>query len=240
MKLSKVLPMINCMFKEKDTLKDPKFAILLVKNKKIKKKVQGYKGFYWSNKAFTTLKDLNKTVFPRKYVQGHAYGANKSSLEILLVKKRDIDNDSAGRIVMTALGPIVENVKGNWDIIDKFEYQFEETFKVYGVEERYSILQILANIFLERLSAKNQYDVYEINAKIYITDWKKDDIIFACKCKNDALRMYNFLINYFHNLNCTKFFFNVEPPQMKKREIKKRILEKTCIPKDVLRHSNMG
>ncbi len=194
------------------------YAILLVKNKKIHRIVQNYGKFYLAEKLFNAMRENNTTVFPSKYrtTKGDE-SIYKNTLEILFVrKKRD---GSEFRKIYTGMGIIEEKVNGDWEIIQKFTLKSEECFKVYGYKRRLNSLEILSNIFLDRLRKAKSYEVYIVNNKIVITDSMDDFNMILCHNVDDAKRLYNFFLEFLTSKNMVLFMFRGIAATDKKKEL---------------------
>jgi hypothetical protein len=194
------------------------YAILLVKNKKIHRIVQNYGKFYLAEKLFNAMRENNTTVFPSKYrtTKGDE-SIYKNTLEILFVRKKK--DGSEFRKIYTGMGIIEEKVNGDWEIIQKFTLKSEECFKVYGYKRRLNSLEILSNIFLDRLRKAKSYEVYIVNNKIVITDSMDDFNMILCHNVDDAKRLYNFLLEFLTSKNMVLFMFRGIAATDKKKEL---------------------
>jgi hypothetical protein len=203
------------------------YALVLVKKKKIVKVIQNYKKLSAAKILFETLKKDNLVVFPERYNSTNELV--KCSVEILLIKKKT--SDSGFRKIFTGMGVIEEKVIGDWDIIDKFPFEVEELFKVYGYEQKMTAVDILANIFIERLKKGDPYDVYAFNNKLVITN-DKEVIVILCKSEYDSSRLHDFFLKYFLEKKMGIFIFRgVLKDGLRKRQLYAMIEEKLGIPK---------
>ena len=203
------------------------YALVLVKKKKIVKVIQNYKKLSAAKILFETLKKDNHVVFPERYNSTNELV--KCAVEILLIKKKT--SDSGFRKIFTGMGVIEEKVIGDWDIIDKFPFEVEELFKVYGYEQKMTAVDILANIFIERLKKGDPYDVYAFNNKLVITN-DKEVIVILCKSEYDSSRLHDFFLKYFLEKKMGIFIFRgVLKDGLRKRQLYTMIEEKLGIPK---------
>jgi hypothetical protein len=224
-----VMNYFNNLFFRNDAFNPEKtnYAIVLVKNKKVVKVVQNYKQFAAAKNFFTTLKTNNHVVFPERFLA--SVEMLKNTFEVLLVKKKT--TDSGFRKIFTGMGVIEEKVIGDWDIIDKFTYEIEENFKVYGYEQRMTAVDILANIFIDRLKELSPYDVYAFNNKLVITN-DEEVIVILCKSEYDSRRLHDFYLKYFLNKKIGIFIFRgILENGKRKRELYIFIEKKLGIPK---------
>lgn len=203
------------------------FALVLVKNKKVVKVIQNYKKLSAAKSLFERLKEDNHVVFPEKLAAHEEL--IKQSWEVLLIKKKK--TESGFRKIFTGMGIIEEKVIGDWDIIDKFLFEVEETFKVYGYEQKMTAVDILANIFIDKIKKGETYDVYAFNNKILITN---DIEVFVILCKSvyDSSRLHDFFLKYFLNKKIGIFIFRgVLKDSKRKRELYTMVEKKLGIPK---------
>lgn len=183
------------------------YAIILTYNKKIVTIVQNYKTKNGAENLFNRIKTENKTVIPAKYTVTAVNGNRLSEhiYEILLVKKKD--EDSIERRIITGIGIFTEKVIGDWEILDRFEFNVEQDYKVYGYKSYMHFQEIIANLFMSRINNSKEYDVLVYKSKIVITDFKKDFDVIICRCPEEALELNHTLLNYFFSKCITKFFF---------------------------------
>jgi hypothetical protein len=227
--IKNVINFFNNYFSAKTVFNAEKkeFALVLVKHKKVVKIIQNYKKLSAAKTLFETLKNDNHVVFPERF--NSTKEVVKCAVEVLLIKKRK--TDSGFRKIFTGMGVIEEKVIGDWDIVDKFSFEVEEVFKVYGYEQKMTAVDILANIFIERLKKAEPYDVYAFNNKLVITN-DKEVIVILCKSESDSRRLHDFFLKYFLDKKLGIFIFRgVLDNGSRKRELYKMIEEKLGIPK---------
>lgn len=194
------------------------YTILLVKNKKVHRIVQNYGKFYLAEKLFNAMRENNTAVFPSKYRTAKGdESVYKNTLEILFVRKKK--EGSEFRKIYTGMGVIEEKVNGDWEIIQKFTLKNEECFKVYGYKKRLNILEILSNIFLERIKNVKPYEIYIINNKVVITDSLEDFNMILCHNVDDAKRLYNYFLEYLTSKNMVLFMFRGIATAEKRQEL---------------------
>lgn len=227
--IKNVINYFNNYFSAKTVFNPEKkeFALVLVKQKKVVKIIQNYKKLSAAKILFETLKKDNYVIFPERFNSTNVL--SKSATEVLLIKKRK--TDSGFRKIFTGMGVIEEKVIGDWDIVDKFTFEIEEVFKVYGYEQKMTAVDILANIFIERLKKGEPYDVYAFNNKLVITN-DKEVIVILCKSEYDSRRLHDFLLKYFLDKKMGIFIFRgILENGKRKRELYKMIEDKLGIPK---------
>lgn len=227
--IKNVINFFNNYFSAKTVFNSEKkeFALVLVKKKKVVKIIQNYKKLSAAKALFETLKNDNHVVFPERF--NSTDELSKSAIEVLLIKKRK--TDSGFRKIFTGMGVIEERVIGDWDIVDKFTFEIEEVFKVYGYEQKMTAVDILVNIFIERLKKGEPYDVYAFNNKLVITN-DKEVIVILCKSEPDSRRLHDFFLKYFLDKKLGIFIFRgILENGQRKRVLYKMIEEKLGIPK---------
>lgn len=234
--IKNVVNYFNNYFSSKSVFNAEKreYALVLVKHKKILKVIQNYKMLSAAKTLFENLKNDNHVIFPEKFNSTNEIV--KCTYEILLIRKKA--SDSGFRRVFTGMGVIDEKVKGDWDIIDKFNFEVEELFKVYGYKQKMTAVDILANIFIDRLKKGDPYDVYAFNNKLVITN-DKEVIVILCKSEYDSNRLHDFFLKYFLEKKMGIFIFRgILKNNERKRQLYKMIEEQLGISKSwMYRHT---
>ena len=206
------------------------YTILLVQNKKVKKIVQNYGKFYLAEKLFNAMRENNTAVFPSKYrTAKEGESVYKNTLEILFVRKKK--EGSEFRKIYTGMGVIEEKVTGDWEIIQKFTLKSEECFKVYGYKRRLNVLEILSNIFLDRIKNVKPYEVYIVNNKLVITDGLDDFNMILCHNVDDTKRLYNYFLEYLTSKNMVLFMFRGIAVADKKKELMEEAIKHLGVSK---------
>jgi len=159
-----------------------------------------------------------KVVFPLKYVNTKAI--KPADFELLVIKYKDDANqvsevkDDYGRYVK------YESNSPNWEIIDRRPYEKEETFWVYGynpIHQRKNFMWIY-NEFVKKES-ENKYNFKEVlilKNKVIFHNAGHIDMVL-CKCKEDAIRMYNLIEKMATEDGIKYIVFNGEIKQGKMR-----------------------
>lgn len=179
------------------------YSIILTNHGKIKDKIVSKETESKIYKEFNKLlKENKKVIFPMKY-NNEKHVMVESEHELYIIKcKEDFDNDT--NKIKDANGKYTsyETSDDNWIIVDRSEYQIEETFWVYGYHPKLQ-RKTFEWIFNELISkgAKNKYMFKTIQIylnKILIDCNGKLDIVI-CKNKNDSIRFYNQLEEWCKN-----------------------------------------
>ena len=201
-------------------------------------KQDGFIGVYLTiDKAYEKLKELTETntdiVFP-SLITHSEYGnsLSDSKYEYLLLERKFDDTIPKLR---NEFGKLVEQRSNseNWNIIDKRKYQVEETFWVWGFNnktERKTFPWIYENILIGGLS--NSYDIKRVllykNKVIIKNDDDTMDLIF-CKTKSDAFRFYQLLEEKVKQAKNRQIFFvgSYDVISDKRRKLEEELMEMT-------------
>lgn len=206
----------------KEKLPPIKYKIISCKNGKQNKFIGKYRNSEDAHESFNKLKEVNETViFPTLSTGVNTF--ENSIDEYLLIEKNDNEISSMFR---NEYGVNVENKTNvdGWVIIDKFRYYKEETFSVFGYDnrsERKTFLWIYQNIVLSDDDPSNFKMIYTYKNKLVIkSDIGTIDIVF-CKSAFDSVRFYNLLQTYIKKDKIKRILFIGD--YSKKSKEKKRI-----------------
>ena len=142
------------------------------------------------------LEESKKVVFPARVQIGETIEAYRD--EYLILEKNRTGDKEAPRL-RNEFGKLVkqETNSDTWIMLDKFSYDTEETFWVYGYDPlrgRKTFEWIYLNIILYGI--ETTYDIKRVmlykNKIIVKDDAGNLDIVF-CKTQSDAIRFYNLL-----------------------------------------------
>ena len=138
--------------------------------------------------------DISKNVvFPRKIVNTN--GESDSYDEYVILKRNKGSEEVP--LLRNDYGKLVEHRTNTdkWVIFDKFRYQVEETFWVYGYDprtDRKTFIWIYDNLLVGKIANKYDYKrVIEYKNKLIVKDDSGDMDIVICKNRSDAIRLYN-------------------------------------------------
>jgi hypothetical protein len=146
-------------------------------------------------KKFNELLKKNKEIsFPIQY-NNLKHVMVESKYELVIIKCKEFGDKEVNKI-RDEYGQFVNYVSSNedWIVIDRANYDVEETFWVYGYHpklQRKTFDWIFDNMIYK--NAKNKYMFKSIQIylnKILIDCNEKLDIVI-CKNKKDAIRFYN-------------------------------------------------
>ena len=151
-----------------------------------------------------------KVKFPVYYVSGKYI--EPAHYEIVIIKKRLNENDPKTTRLRNQHGEFVEHTttNENWIVFDKAPYFKEETFWVYGYDnktDRKTCQWIVDNLILNSIESK--YDVIRVlvyKNKLIIKYDNKPMSIIMCKNKSDCIRLYNFILEKMTNEKIKQVF----------------------------------
>jgi len=178
------------------------YRIIRFNNKQQQKYIGRY---HTAEDAYLAKEQFEKAnaniVFPKEYTNN---GRNKSKVykktgEYLILKRVEEGYPYTPQL-RNEFGKLVDhtiNLK-NWAIMDKFPYLEEETFWVYGFDnktDRKTFEWIYQNLALDYIEDNyNMVNIYLYNNKVIFRYDNKEFNFVICKNVSDAIRMYN-LIN---------------------------------------------
>ena len=156
------------------------------------------------------LEESKKVIFPAQIQISKTIGEYRE--EYLILEKNRF-GDKEEPFLRNQFGKLVrqETDSKTWIVLDKFPYDVEETFWVYGfdpVRGRKTFEWIYHNIILRDIETK--FDIKRVmlyKNKIVIKDDAGNlDIIF-CKTMSDAIRFYNLLSSWVNEKRVKQVFF---------------------------------
>lgn len=145
-------------------------------------------------KLYKLLKENENVVFPMQY-NNHYHQMVEARYELIVLKRRE-ESDSLVNKVKNEYGEYVDYETDNdkWIVIDRANYNMEETFWVYGYHpkiQRKTFQWVFDNFVLK--GSKNKYMfkniVLYLNKILFECDGNLEMVI--CKNKNDSVRFYN-------------------------------------------------
>lgn len=207
----------------------------------------GYVGKYIDvesayNKMDELLENSKKVIYPMKTTHSDTVGDNK--YEYLILERKNDDNDVV--YLRNDIGKMVEQKTDSekWAIYDKFSFDVEETFWVWGYNnknDRKTFMWIYDNILMKNISI--QYSIVRIliykNKIIFKYDDDTMDIVF-CKTISDAIRFYNLLQDMVKKNKIRQVFFLGQYNDItdKRRKLENDIMELTGWPKKKIQMSS--
>lgn len=186
-----------------------------------------YKGKYrYEEKGLAALERLSKkskekVVFPREHNFSYKYDENHVKndthvlkdiyYELILVKELSEGEEMDNAILKNNIGEYVEHKITNNDnmvIISKAPYYVEESFYVFGHhprKDRKKFSEIFSEYVAPRASeATEMLKLQVYRNKVLLEGYTSSDLVI-CKCKSDAVRLYNKIEEYCKSLPQFKF-----------------------------------
>lgn len=147
-------------------------------------------------KKFNALLKENKkeVVFPKKWiVQEHEMFP--SEYEIVILKVKD-ENDKEVSQIRDEYGRFTNYSTNNkdWVVIDRAEYDIEETFWVYGYHPRHQrkdFRWIMENFIDKDARTKTTFKSIQIYLNKVLIEINGNLEMVICKNKSDSMRLYN-------------------------------------------------
>lgn len=211
-----------------------KYQIISCLNGQQKRFVGKYKTSEEAYEVFEKLRNENNNIIFPTLLRGDTYLDNSID-EYILIEKSNKENT----LLRNEYGKLVEqqlNIDG-WIIIDKFRYQIEETFWVYGYDnrsDRKTFQWIYENLIINDIEFKYDYKrilVYK-NKIIIKHDNNPIDLIF-CKDPSDAIRFYNKLEEWIKKDKIKQVFFIGDYSEIsdKRKRLEDEIIQLTGWPR---------
>lgn len=142
------------------------------------------------------LKDSKKVMFPIRY-NNLEHVMVEAEYELVIIKCRDEFEDKTTK-VRDASGEFInyQTNEDNWVVIDRANYDIEETFWVYGYHprlQRKTFEWVFDNFISKNAKDKYSFKTVQIlyNKVLIECDGKLEMVI--CKNKSDSIKMYNLI-----------------------------------------------
>ena len=170
------------------------YRIILLRNDKYKRTLHRCKTEDTSFLNYQVIKKKNETImFPRKYI--NSTGIRPVSYKICVVK--EFEEGDKERIVRDELGRVSKEktLFGIWTVLASHDYNFEETFWVYGhnpIHDRKTIGEIMKPLMVGAYRAKYTKQIIVIHNKLVIHSEEEFNMVI-CKNKLDAQRLHHAL-----------------------------------------------
>lgn len=197
----------------------------------------GYHGKYYDpehayDKINELLEENKNIVFPKK-IENNEILENARYEYVILEKNRHGDKVNLGQ--RNEYGKVVkqELSTDKWVILEKFPYDVEETFWVWGFNpntERKTFDWIYENIIMDGI--ETQYDIKRVflyKNKIIVKDDNNNIEMIICKTQSDSIRFYN-LIDDWNKKRKNKnviMLGSLNLPGERKRKIEAEIMKLT-------------
>jgi hypothetical protein len=168
------------------------YRVILVANGKYKKTLHRCKTIETAYNNFHQLKENNKVLYPRKFINTN--GIKRVKYEICISKITE-DGDEF-RILRDDYGKLyTEAPLGDWTIITSDTYQVEETFWIYGFNpkaDRPNISEVVKRLMVGAHAKRMVKQVIVVHNKLLIYNEDQFDMV-VCKNLEDAQRLHHTL-----------------------------------------------
>jgi hypothetical protein len=185
------------------------YRVILTKNDEYKKTIYRSKTLQYSREKFEEeIEHNNETIkFPRKFLSDKKI--TPVEYKIYLVK--DFEDGDETRLVRDELGRLREEgpIFDIWTVIDEQPYQFEESFYVYGFDPRQDRkdIRFVMTLMMKGMNNKDlTKSIVVLHNKLIIYNEHQFDIVF-CKCLDDAVRLYDILMNTARSMTFKRLMF---------------------------------
>lgn len=146
-------------------------------------------------KRFNELLEENKKVkFPVQYNNKNK-SIMESQYELIIIKCKEFGDSDVNKI-RDEYGQYAnyETVEDGWIVIDRANYNMEETFWVYGYHpklQRKTFEWIFDNLIKKDSKNKYMFKSIQIYKNKLLIDCNENLEMVICKNKNDCIRLYN-------------------------------------------------
>ena len=170
------------------------YRVILLRNGKYKKTIHRCKTKDTSFINYQLIKKENEgIIFPRKYV--NSSGIRPVTYKICVVK--DFEEEDKERVLRDDFGRVYKEktLFGIWTVLGSHEYNFEETFWLYGhspIHDRKTILEIMQPLMKGAHRAKYTKQIIVVHNKLLIHSEEEFNMVI-CKNKLDAQRLHHAL-----------------------------------------------
>lgn len=179
------------------------------------------------------LKQSDNVVFPS--LVSHNSKIVDTKYEYLILERKENITDDTVNYLRNDYGKLVEQRTNSvqWKIYDKFQYKTEETFWVWGYNnktDRKTFKWIYDNVLVGKIYTN--YDLRFVclfkNKIVFKDDDENLDIIF-CKTQYDAVRFYNLLEELIKKDKIRQVFFlgSFNKINDKRRKLEEKLIETT-------------
>lgn len=178
---------------EKPSRKRP-YSIIITSRGKQKEFIKNFRDEQSAYTYFTEMLEKNKNIrFPIKNL--NYKGIEEAKYELFIIKKIDTDKPQNDTYLRNEYGELVKHETNSkeWMVIDKANWNIEETFWVHGYDplyQRKNFDWIFNNLILAPITKDYAFAnilVYQNKLIIDIDDTL--NIVF-CKCVSDSYRLY--------------------------------------------------
>jgi hypothetical protein len=169
-----------------------KYRVVLVSNGEYKKTLHKSKTRETAFINFHKIKNNNKVMFPRKFI--NTKGIKPVKYQIYITKVTE--EGDVFRILRDSYGKTyTENPLGDWTVIHSDDFDVEETFWMFGMDskaDRPTISEVVKRLMIGAHSKKMVKQVIVVYNKLIIYNEDQFDMV-VCKNMLDAQRLHHTL-----------------------------------------------
>jgi hypothetical protein len=210
------------------------YRIIITKNRKKKKLVFETNVKKNATQRFNKLMRNNKVLFPVRFI------SNKNPVEVkfelLLLKKRSSKMDS-NLSVRDNMGRIQQPIFNNdeWVLIKHKPYEYEESFKVHGFDERLCLVDVISKIITPLLNEnkKDTGHIYRFHNKLCVEVGSTINLLVT-KNRYDSIRVYEKLKDLYMRKKNLRVLFSGEVPKSKRSGLYTKLGSSLGIDRDYL------
>jgi hypothetical protein len=168
------------------------YRVILTYNGKYKKTLHKSKTRETAFINFYTIKDDNKVMFPKKFL--NSYKIKPVKYQICVIK--ETEEGDTFRVLRDDYGKLyTEKPLGDWTILTSDEWLVEETFTMYQGEDKHvgiNIVDIMKRLMINAHSKKMVKQIIVVHNKLIIHNEDQFDMVL-CKNLEDAQRLHHSL-----------------------------------------------
>jgi hypothetical protein len=172
------------------------YRVLLLQNGEFKKRLHKCKSNSTSKMNYKRiLKENEEVIFPREYLTSDKI----SDVYYVACRVKRYEEKDRDRMIRDRLGRLVPAtiLWGEWTVLESEFYHIEETFYVFGhdpVSDRKDINFIIGLLLKGYNDKQLTKDIIVVHNKLIIYNQHQFDIVI-CKCKKDAIRLHDTLLD---------------------------------------------
>ena len=168
------------------------YRVVLISNGGYKKTLHKSKTRETAFINFHKIKNNNKVMFPRKFINTNGIKSVKYQIYITKVT----EEGDIFRILRDSYGKTyTENPLGDWTVIHSDDFEVEETFWMFGMDskaDRPTISEVVKRLMIGAHSKKMVKQVIVVYNKLIIYNEDQFDMV-VCKNMLDAQRLHHTL-----------------------------------------------
>jgi hypothetical protein len=168
------------------------YRVVLISNGEYKKTLHKSKTRETAFINFHKIKNNNKVMFPRKFINTNGIKPVKYQIYITKVT----EEGDVFRILRDSYGKTyTENPLGDWTVIHSDDFEVEETFWMFGMDskaDRPTISEVVKRLMIGAHSKKMVKQVIVVYNKLIIYNEDQFDMV-VCKNMLDAQRLHHTL-----------------------------------------------